>query len=469
MCSAGLREFPALYGRATRAVAAIVIAVGVLAAGGSVARAASIVFIKGGDVWLAAADGSGARQVTTGGDWSYPSQADDGTIMAQEGEVLYRLNRQGQVLAGPINTIFSQAPPGTAWIGPAGAAISPDGASQAYDGDVKAQPYYDSGCGCWISGDHFTTYWGSAAMYSQPNQTGLGQEDYVDPAWIDNSHLLLTAASDVGTAQVATYTLGNPDNSAVGWFTDNSQGVSGLTNPAITRSGDKIAFIADYNGGLENEIRLYATTGPPPEAAGDPSNLPVDECNIPLTNFSSNRVSFSPDGQSLAVDAPDGIHLLDLTGWPSCSGITDKVIIPGGTLPYFGPADVGANDGCGACTNPTIPPNPIPVPNGHLFSLAHEKVSRGVITLTLSAESAGAFTARASAKHGRHTSRYGSGSAKLRQAGIVKLTIKPMPSAFRALARAGRMLVTVTITFVSRSGKQSTSTIHVTVAHTKGR
>lgn len=416
------------------------------------AGAASIVFIKGGDVWLASPDGSSQRQLTTGGDWSYPSQSNDGTIMAQEGKRLFRLDRSGHVLAGPIDTIFADAPPGTSWLGPFGDAISPDGVNQAYDGDVKAEPYYDPGCNCYVSGDHFTTYWGSASRYSQPNQTGLGQEDYVDPAWIDSSHLLLVAASDVGTAQVATYTLGAPDNSEVGWFTDN--GVSALTNPAITPSGDKLAFIADVNGGVENEIRLYQTTGSPPEAAGDPVNLPIDECNLPLTNFSSDRVSFSPDGQSLAYDAPDGIHLLSLTGWPSCGAITDRLIIPGGSLPYFGPADVGnGSGGGGGATNK--------------FSVAHRVAHDGTITLILSARTAGVFTARASIKrrHGlRGGSSYGSGSARLRRAGEVNLTIKPTGSARRALARGGRMVLSVKITFTPRAGVALTIEMAITVA-----
>jgi WD40-like Beta Propeller Repeat len=466
--------------RAWRSIALTVGVLGAFAVASSAASAASIVFIKGGDVWLAAADGGGQRQLTTGGDWSYPSQADDGTIMAQEGERLYRLDRSGHVLAGPIDTTFADAPPGTNWEGPFGDAISPDGVNQAYDGDVVADPYYDPGCNCYVNGDHFTTYWGSASTFSQPNQPGLGQEDYVDPAWIDSSHLLLTAANDVGTAEVATYTLG--DGGEVSWFTDNSQGVSGLTNPAITRDGDKLAFIADSGGGVENEIRLYQTTGPPPEAAGDPSNLPIDECNVPLTNFSSNRVSFSPDGQSLAFDAPDGIHLLSLTGWPSCQGFTDKLIIPGGSLPYFGPADVGAASGAGSGSGsgvgtgsgPGSGPNSGPNPgssggrHANAFSITHRGAHGGVITLTSSAREAGTFTAHASAKFGRgpHRSRsYGSASARLRHGGLVQLSIGPTPGAARALARARRMVVTIAITFAPHGASPRTK--YVTVVATR--
>ena len=136
-------------------------------------------FLKGGNVWLAAPDGSGSRQVTSGGGWASPSQADDGTILAQAGTSLYTLNRNGGQLAPPFGTSFTGAPPN--WIGLVNPAISPDGAHQAYDGEIKDSGVWDPICGCWTYTDQFSTWWGSASSFSQPNQTG-GQQDYVDPA-----------------------------------------------------------------------------------------------------------------------------------------------------------------------------------------------------------------------------------------------------------------------------------------------
>ncbi len=432
------------------------------------ASAASIVFIKGGNVWLAAADGSDQRQVTTGGDWDSPSQADDGTILAVEGSQLIRMDRQGNELA-TINTTFTNAPAG--WIGPVGATISPDGVNQAYGGDVVGSPVYDPGCGCYDANDHFSTWWGSATHTDQPNQT-LGQEGYVSPAWIDNLHLLLSEAT-IGSDEVATYTLGGGDNSEVGWFSDESPGVGSLNYGTITRAGDKLAFIASLNGGQSYQLRLYQTNGPPPEAAGDPSDLPTNECNLGLNQWEPRRLSFSPDGQSLALGGPQGIMLVDLSGWPSCGGITAPVIISGGTEPYFGPADVGASAGCGACTG-----------SGgggggggggstfEGFTVTHRSVHGGVITLTLSAKTAGAFTARGSftsrAKRGKRTTRsYGSGSARLRHSGVVTLTIKPMSKAARALAQAGRLTVSLTVTFKPAGGSAHVGHLSVTVRRAK--
>jgi hypothetical protein len=141
--------------------------------------------------------------------------------------------------------------------------------------------------------------------------------------------------------------------------------VQGLEAGAITRSGDKLAFVANVQGGVGNEIRIYQTTGPPP-------SVPIDQCNIGPNSFQSLRVSFSPDGQSLAYDAPDGIHLVTLSGFPNCTGLTDQLIVPGGSEPYFGPADLGSPP----TPNPTPTPTPTPraaactVPRLHGLSLA---------------------------------------------------------------------------------------------------
>ena len=226
-----------------------------------------------------------------------------------------------------------------------------------------------------------------------------------------------------------------------------------LNAPAITRNDDKLAFVANVNGGLGNEIRIYRSTGPPPEATGDAANVPVDQCNLGPNSFESLRVSFAPDGQSLAYDAPDGIHLVTLTGWPSCSGITDKLIIPGGSEPYIGPANVGAGS----------------APPSSAFTISKRHIAADdTITLTLTSREAGRFSARATGVHKRRhhsPSRfgYGSGSARLTHAGMVRVTLKPTRSARLALRHSKRLLVTITVTFTSNGGSVRTTNTSLTV------
>src|SRR5688500_2488567 len=56
-----------------------------LLAGAAAAQADSIVYIDGGNVWSASPDGAKKVQLTDGGSWHSPTQADDGTIAAVQG------------------------------------------------------------------------------------------------------------------------------------------------------------------------------------------------------------------------------------------------------------------------------------------------------------------------------------------------------------------------------------------------
>src|SRR4051812_36284285 len=65
------------------------------------ASADSIVFRRDGQIWVMGADGGGARQVTSGPlTYEWPSQADDGTIVAADLDGnLHRLTAAGRELS----------------------------------------------------------------------------------------------------------------------------------------------------------------------------------------------------------------------------------------------------------------------------------------------------------------------------------------------------------------------------------
>src|SRR3954466_9856946 len=111
----------------------LIIALVILLAAPAVARADSIVYIDQGNVWSARPDGSGRVQLTTGGGWHSPTQADDGTIAAVQGNgPITVMARDGT----PLHTITTQPAHsgggGTFDARPVQLAFSPDGTKIAY-------------------------------------------------------------------------------------------------------------------------------------------------------------------------------------------------------------------------------------------------------------------------------------------------------------------------------------------------
>src|SRR4051794_10718753 len=96
----------------TRALACAV-TLAALALAPACAEASSLVYIKDGNVWLAAPDGSRQTRLTTGGGYESPSQANDGTVVAvrrtvegtHEPRRLHRMNRAGTLLNPPVETV----------------------------------------------------------------------------------------------------------------------------------------------------------------------------------------------------------------------------------------------------------------------------------------------------------------------------------------------------------------------------
>jgi hypothetical protein len=142
--------------------------------------------------------------------------------------------------------------------------------------------------------------------------------------------------SDIGSVfgkQVAVYTIGGGDNSVAQWFSDPDPSVKQLQFGAVTRQGDKLAFVASTQN-PQDEIRLYQANGPIP-------NQPTAMCALTgATGGQFSYPSFSPDGSELVWQESDGIHAGSMANLGDCSSITDQLILPGASQPYFGPADV---------------------------------------------------------------------------------------------------------------------------------
>src|ERR1700753_233317 len=118
-----------------------------LAMSSSKAWAGSMVYISGGNVFLANEDGSQPFQVTLDGSTANPDQtayrspteADDGTIVAAKGGELIHLAQNGAVISRFIPDTHAY---------PLAAAVSPDGRHIAYNySEITQCTIYVYSCG----------------------------------------------------------------------------------------------------------------------------------------------------------------------------------------------------------------------------------------------------------------------------------------------------------------------------------
>jgi hypothetical protein len=325
------------------------LAVGAVSALGPVsANAASIVYTKDdGNVWLADPASSKRYEVTHNGTsanpYKYPSQADDGTIVAARGDghgdVLVRMSRTGKVL----NTFQ----PPIMWDGLKDVAIAPDGKRIAYVTDFAG----NSTC----SGRGFSKYCYVLGVTNANGGQNLGHQVFREaPMWLSNSRLLVQ--TDV--QRMATYTVGAPGS--VDWF-GNGFNDGGWDDPLyggdVTKAGDKIATTAwhatsaDPNFAM-NALVLWTTNGAPPSG-------PTPRCVFSGPaggNFL--HPTWSPSGSGLAWEESDddpstkagtqqGIWIVNSVPanfGTNCGGLSSRLLAPGGYSPDWGPANVPAPD-----------------------------------------------------------------------------------------------------------------------------
>jgi len=271
---------------------------------GRVAAAGTITYILNNNVWVANTDGSGARQVTSGGTatdpWYSPTESDAGQIVAGRGNLIYRMDQWGHV----FNTID---PPdlvsgGNEKLGGrmSSIAVSPNGATIAYAYSKDYCSFPNNVCRIWpVTG--FT---------ASQKLTNGGSTYGQTPAWVTNSRVSLDSRSgfdnlylhDVGVGDVATY-----------WFDDANIHTDDLDLFDLEVSLGT-PFGVGVRGKLDQaRIAFYDFRNVGNYQAGMPSPA-VTQMFETSTVLGIGSPTISSDGALAAWQEPDGVWTFGMDG-----------------------------------------------------------------------------------------------------------------------------------------------------------
>src|SRR4051794_5126356 len=281
---------------------------------GAPASASSLVYLKDGNIQLAAPDGGSPSAITTGGDWESPMQDDAGTILAvKKGDEngypvrrIYKFDRRGVPIGTPVKAGYTNS---STFAGPIRADVAPNGALTAYH-----YFYNDPDPGvAYAPTDKDSEYYDYGAI-----------RGYLNPSWFDDSHTVIFAVGLLPNVLIDSPGPGDGSyGPSQGWFTDPA---AKLAAGSINRQLTYFAGVRDDGA----ELRLYRMNGAPPAA-------PSSTCSFADEDLASP--TWSPDGTQLAYAASDGIHVATIGSIDDCSKITESLVIPGGSEPDWGPAD----------------------------------------------------------------------------------------------------------------------------------
>ena len=421
------------------------------------AAASSIAFIKAGNVWLTSPDGSRQRQVTTDGgatkSYNWPSQADDGTILAKFGGSFVRMRPDGTRIGNPVPGLGSDVGHSgglTVMSGPNDPRISPDGKRFSYWLSVRnlvTCPIWDPGCSY---DDTDYTVVSHVDRFTDPQEFGAVR-DYRDPSWIGNDRLLVFNYG-LGVMEGAISHVGAGEPGLLQWF-DPPSDLPQIGQGQLTRQGDKLVTLAGTAafGPAQEHLYFYGVSGPHPTP-------PEPKCYVAEGAPPSGKFllpSWSPDGTELAVTESDGIHIFgnipDLrAAAPNCEAITERLLVYG-SAPAWGPADVPA------AAAPAPPPaaGPGGSPANPAAPIADVVVARRqqgrAVRLRVNVPAAGS-TVRARLLAGRRKAVVGSTVKRNVQAGALTLDVRLNRRGRAALRRKAGLRLSVRVAVTAPGG-----------------
>ncbi len=311
------------------------------------AGAGSILYEKGGRLWLAKPDGSKRRAVPRSKRLENPSQDDRGRIVAQRGINLHRLARGGRRLNRPFTTPFRTSALLPAFKGPFWPEVSPDGRTIAYTYSFTASRF-DYGCSCFVVSPSLNTSFTRSDRFTDWPQRTVGlSRMYSKASWIDSRRVLMTTESLYDFAgnvldQIAIDTVGGGENSYDRWFSEcapcdslQTLQLRPLDEGEMTRARDRMVFVSGPHGtrdvGSEMIVHELSARMPP--------GIPQRFCRLTGATGGFTSPTWSPDGRSLAWADDRGVWVgrVNGLGQETCD-VSSRLVLAGAKSPDWGPA-----------------------------------------------------------------------------------------------------------------------------------
>lgn len=291
------------------------------------ASAASLVYKKDANIWVASEDGSRTKQVTTDGtaDSPYygPSAQDDGTVVVGgPNKMIYVLNQDGSTKAGP-------------WKAPVSSCSSTPLSIHAQPTGSKVVFYTFGKNVCSNSSTSPAPITLRAATDAEVPETG--GPTGLNPRWLPGTNDL---TGMINPYPNSIYVDDGTTAENVVWLQPGSS-TDEFISFDVSRTGNRVLIEGQTNDSGPVWLKLWQNDGPPPNSAGQ------ELCS--LGGFAQDVRAlprWSPDGSQIAWSAPEGVYVSPA---PVPSGgvcqLSPKLVVPGGRE-----ADWGARDLPGAAT-----------------------------------------------------------------------------------------------------------------------